>query len=206
MSTNIPLCLECSVQKMIDSLKTWGLGAMEAFAMGLKAKGAYLSRALSYDGAEFHLRPVNPSTSFLRMYDRAAELWQLIIAVCETYYNRNILRCSRRSDGKITTKNLRGHLYAAHQRFFRQMLLAAKVLAVAKEAIKGVHEDGYSVIIGLQNTGEANINQAHKEGHHGDFVSAPKQVLRNFINNNVPSTAHHVPGVVGLSSDLRRAP
>ena len=34
------------------------MGAMEMFSMGLKATGAYCSRALSYKGAEFELKSV----------------------------------------------------------------------------------------------------------------------------------------------------
>ena len=41
--------------QMVDQLKKSGLGALEIFAMGLKATGAYLSRTLSYRGAEFRL-------------------------------------------------------------------------------------------------------------------------------------------------------
>lgn len=32
-----------------------GLGSLELYAMGLKATGSYLSRTLSYSGAEFNI-------------------------------------------------------------------------------------------------------------------------------------------------------
>lgn len=41
-----------------------GLGALEMFAMGLKATGSYLSRTLSYDGAEFSIARVEVDTTF----------------------------------------------------------------------------------------------------------------------------------------------
>ena len=41
-----------------------GLGALELFAMGLKATGSYLSRTLSYDGAEFSIAKVDVDPTF----------------------------------------------------------------------------------------------------------------------------------------------
>ena len=41
-----------------------GLGALELFAMGLKATGSYLSRTLSYDGAEFSIAKVEVDPTF----------------------------------------------------------------------------------------------------------------------------------------------
>jgi hypothetical protein len=35
-----------------------GLGALELFSMGLKATGTYMSRMLSYQGAEFDIARV----------------------------------------------------------------------------------------------------------------------------------------------------
>jgi hypothetical protein len=54
------------------------MGAMEMLALGLKSVGAYLSRSLSYQGAEFELCYVNLKPELRVMYDRAAEFWQLV--------------------------------------------------------------------------------------------------------------------------------
>lgn len=40
------------------------MGALELFAMGLKATGSYLSRTLSYDGAEFSIAKVDVDPTF----------------------------------------------------------------------------------------------------------------------------------------------
>jgi hypothetical protein len=41
-----------------DARGAAGLSSLELFSMGLKATGCYLSRALSYRGADFALAPV----------------------------------------------------------------------------------------------------------------------------------------------------
>jgi hypothetical protein len=60
-------------------------------------------------------------------------------------------------------------------RFFRQILIAAKVPELARMAKKAVEEQGMAVVIGLQATGESNTKQAisDRDGADGEFVSAP---------------------------------
>ena len=104
--------------------------------------------------------------------------------------------------------------WAAHQRFFSHMMVAAKVrhtyscscatmkhgsfsypphIQVSHVAImarKAVEEQGMSVVIGLQSTGEAHIKQALKaDSPLAELVSAPMVVLRNAIQLLVPRSA-----------------
>ena len=51
----------------------------------------------------------------------------------------------------------------SHQRFFRQMLLSAKVPHLAELALEHVHTRNMAVVIGLQSTGESNIGQAMEQ-------------------------------------------
>jgi hypothetical protein len=55
-------------------------------------------------------------------------------------------------------KAIMSQFWGAHQRFFRQMLLSAKVPLLAKMANEAV-ENNMCVVIGLQSTGEAGINK-----------------------------------------------
>ena len=50
--------------------------------MGLKATGCYLSRTLSYQGAEFNIARCTLDPIFEEMYDRASKFWQLLHTVC----------------------------------------------------------------------------------------------------------------------------
>ena len=65
--------------------------------------------------------------------------------------------------------------------------------SLAKLALKAVHEDNMAVVIGLQSTGEANIEQALSDMADAgeeleDFVSAPQMILKNLINRQFPTT------------------
>ena len=51
------------------------------------------------------------------------------------------------------------YFWSAHQRFFRQLCVAAKVPAVVRIASAAVQE-GKCVVIGLQSTGEAALERA----------------------------------------------
>ena len=51
--------------------------------MGLKATGCYLSRTLSYAGAEFSIARTDLDPVFEEMYDRASKFWQLLHTVCK---------------------------------------------------------------------------------------------------------------------------
>lgn len=52
------------------------------------------------------------------------------------------------------------------------------------------------VVIGLQSTGEANTNQMRDE--HGDeledFISAPKQIMYQFLSKHFPTSSCDLQG------------
>jgi len=50
------------------------VGGMELLAMFLKSKGSYIARQLSYEGVKFSVERISLSTSFITMYDEAANL------------------------------------------------------------------------------------------------------------------------------------
>ena len=174
------------------------------FALGLKATGSYLCRSLSYSGAEFELENCALSDEMSAMYDRSCAFWQMLHNVFNTAASG---RCSEgRKVEKVRVSfyhSAMGNLFdgvfvfclqsssvkwaqfwGSHQRFFRQMLLSAKVPHLAKLALEHVHTRNMSVVIGLQSTGESNIGQAMEQmAANGedidDFVSAPAVILRN---------------------------
>lgn len=103
-------------------------------------------RQLSYKGAEFQLKMITLEAQLQVQYARAAALWQLLGMIV---HKAGVFGCKNRAV-------LRKLFWADHQRFFKAMLMAAKVPAVAREARRAL-EHGYSVIIGLQSTGAANL-------------------------------------------------
>ncbi|DBA83686.1 TPA: hypothetical protein ACH3X1_016793 [Trebouxia sp. C0004] len=162
------------MKDMIETLNRSGLGALELFAMGLKATGSYLSRTLSYDGAEFSIARVEIDPTFGVMYDRSTDFWQMLFHIC--------------SGLTIHSKHFWSQFFGAQMRFYRQMLMASKVRECAKLANDAV-ASGLCCVIGLQSTGEANTNQAREEEGDvlDDFVSAPKRILQLFLSKHFPT-------------------
>ena len=172
-----------SFQELLDTLEGGGLGSSELFAMGLKATGTYLCRTLSYNGAEFELASVPLNGALGKMYDRSCEFWIML---------NNVLSEVDSGLGLSSKSKSRRFKFAqfwgAHQRFFRQMLLAAKVPALAKAAADAVMNRGMAVVIGLQSTGEANTTAAREEAEEelDDFVSTPQIIITQLIKSQFP--------------------
>lgn len=110
----------------------------------------FVCRQLAYDGAEFDLAMVDLDHVFQVQYARSAAMWQLLALLVPK------AGCWALTHGRVFSL-----LWADHQRFFKSMLMAAKVPALADEALKAINSN-HCVVIGLQSTGEANM-QAEKE-------------------------------------------
>ncbi|GAQ77984.1 protein with Helicase_C domain [Klebsormidium nitens] len=162
----------------LDTIKRAGFGAMEMFSMGLKALGAYVNRTLSYDGAEFEVADVNIPPDLEVMYDRAAGFWQLLFRTMK----------SAKAAGANVPKHSWAKFWSEHMRFFRQMLIAAKIPELAAIAQKAVEEDNMAVVVGLQSTGEAAMTRQQEElgSEQDEFVSPPKKILMELIENTFP--------------------
>ena len=178
---------------MLNKLESAGLGALEMFACGLKATGSYLCRTLSYEQAEFELVDCPISEELKMMYNRSTELWALFKKVDEAISKlRGMGGEEWVSNNEKSAKVLNRLFWATHQRFYRQMLLCAKVPELAKLARKAVTQENLAVVIGLQSTGEASLtrmaDEANDEGDE-DFVSSPAEMLTNYLKNNFPTTS-----------------
>ena len=151
--------------------------ALELAAMSLKASGSYFARTLSYHGAEFQLSRVRVAHRFIAMYDRSTMFWTML------YRLMSILSAKG--------SNWRAQYWSAHQRFFRSMMVAAKVPYTA-QLTRDAIAHGFSVVIGLQSTGEAAIDRVAVKKSERDeedldnAISAPMQILYYFIESNFP--------------------
>lgn len=121
-----------------------------------KVRQVFLSlvcRQLAYDGAEFDLEMISLHHVFQVQYARSAAMWQLLALI--------VVKggCWEHQGTKMMSM-----FWGDHQRFFKAMLMAAKVPALAEEALKAI-QNGHSVVIGLQSTGEANMtSEREKQG------------------------------------------
>uniref|UniRef100_A0A7S1DLR9 SP-RING-type domain-containing protein n=2 Tax=Hemiselmis andersenii TaxID=464988 RepID=A0A7S1DLR9_HEMAN len=135
---------------------------MELVAMHMKATGQYLCRVLSFEGAAFEILKENIREDFVQMYDKAADFWMKLIL--------------EHSDAAIQAKQSgmklgvsKSVLWGAHQRFWMQMCIAAKVPHVI-EICKKAEEEGKCVVIGLQSTGESVSEFVDQQGINDDEV------------------------------------
>lgn len=84
-------------------------------------------------------------------------------------------------------KTMWAQFWSAHQRFFKYLCIAAKVMHAVKVASEAV-KCGKCVVIGLQSTGEARtLEQIENEGELSDFVSTAKGVLQALVEKHFPA-------------------
>ncbi|KAK7232597.1 hypothetical protein SO694_00035161 [Aureococcus anophagefferens] len=184
-------CPFASFRSFLTEVDKRGVGMMELVAMHLKQRGALVCRALSFKNCTFELMDGIMNVHVEKVYDRAAELWDVLKRVME-----EMLRAGELADPFAVSeedlaegkKARRGHgmlwryFWGAHQRFFKDLCVASKVPAVIDVA-KSALADGKCVVIGLQSTGEARTKDAIEE--YGDvmddFVSAPRATLDRFV-------------------------
>lgn len=159
------------------SVSKRGVFFLEMLAMELKRQGSYVSRGLSFTSAEFETvsHALTPEQS--SVYDEAALLWQRVFRALEEA--RKVTKASKR---------LMSMYWGAHQRFFKQLIIAFKVDFVVKEAQRCIDE-GMAVVIGLQGTGEAALNRYLERtgGGEGTWMSNALETLIGFLDNNFPT-------------------
>ena len=175
-----------------------GVGALEMLALEMKSKGVFLARTLSWDGAEFQTLEVNLTSDQISMYDAAVDWW-----------NHAKTQLEMAIDKVGAPKLLWRGYWAAHQRFFKELCICAKIDEVVRQA-KDYLDQNCSIVIGLQATGESGMDVAlgelaqdlaksgrmTKRGETGcidyeqmslsGLVSTSASVLKNFVRNHFP--------------------
>ncbi|XP_050873027.1 protein FORGETTER 1 isoform X1 [Lathyrus oleraceus] len=186
-------------REFLGALDRGGVGALELVAMDMKARGMYLCRTLSYEGAEFEVIEAPLEDKMMDMYKKAAEFWAELRV--------ELLSASAFLNDKPNTSQLWRLYWASHQRFFRHMCMSAKVPATVRLA-KQALVDEKCVVIGLQSTGEARTEEAvTKYGSElDDFVSGPRELLLKFVEENypLPEKPELLPGEDGVKELQRK--
>eukprot|EP00873_Tetraselmis_striata_P036348 jgi/Tetstr1/456612/TSEL_043315.t1 len=174
-----------NMEQFLKTIDDMGLGAMEMLAMSLKSMGIYVSRTLSYTGATFQLSELQLSQEQQLMYNHAAEFWQFLFRVFFPRGSEGKEYASK--EERLKHRALKANFWGAHMRFFRQMLIAAKVPELCRRVNQAM-QDNKCCVIGLQSTGEAGAKSiALSDGDEmDDFLSAPKMVIVNLVKNFLP--------------------
>ena len=111
--------------EFIRSIEKRGVGAMEMVAMDMKGRGMFLSRTLSYRGAEFEVVEEELDPTYRKLYNDCATLWADMKKAFEVSkdmildrYGKVMSRAERNAVGRVM-----GAFWGAHQRFFNQMCI-----------------------------------------------------------------------------------
>lgn len=209
------------------ALSKRGVGAQEMLALEMKRKGIFLARTLSWDGAEFHTMEVALNQQQIDMYDGAGELEMFrrcnkciyFLTVSLTLHCDHLVRwwlaVKTEMDAAVaqvgTPKLLWRAYWSAHQRFFKEMCICAKVDEVITQAEQYLENNDHAIVIGLQSTGEAGMevaleelaeSVAAKSGKNmrrsdsdkidyedmalGGLVSTCASIMTNFVRNHFP--------------------
>eukprot|EP00960_Hanusia_phi_P033852 750679-Hanusia_phi.AAC.2 len=173
-------CTFSNFEQFLSTVSRRGVFFLEMLAMELKRIGAYVSRGLSFQNAEFHTVELKLNHRQRHIYDEAASLWlDVRLALQEAIPATN-------SPARVLT-----NYWSAHQRFFRQLILAMKVDYISAEAKRSVDE-GYAVVIGLQQTGEAALSRRMSQKknvlHFNNLYSSVRDTLISFLETHFPVT------------------
>ena len=146
---------------------------MLQLAMEMKQSGMYVSRGLSFQGADFNSMAVALTARQQAAYDAAALWWkELLDAIGEA-----------ESLG-ANVANARKAYWGDHQRFFKSMCISVKVPDVAERALEALAQ-GHCVVIGLQGTGEAGIaKMLQRDGAGKVYPQCPstaREIARQFV-------------------------
>ena len=141
-------------QDFLDQITKHGFAAMELLAMDMKRRGVYVARQLSFDKATFATKHISMSDDDIVVYNQAVELWKFA-KECFTVIDDTL---SPKSNKKLAKKSgplarMWSMFWAAHQRFFKYLTIAAKIsecVSIVEEAKR----EGMCCVIGLQSTGK----------------------------------------------------
>ena len=118
---------------------------------------------------------VDLTASQRAMYDNATLFWKEALGCFE--YARQVLDFTRKDH---PDKWLMTNFWAAHQRFFRSLCMSIKIPTLVGIARKAL-DDGMCVVIGLQSTGEARLNDALASGDDLDDFRGLKAMVQDLV-------------------------
>jgi len=190
-------------QSFHQALTNRGVGSLEMLALEMKQKGTFVARTLAWDGAEFETIKVKLREQQIASYDAAVQWW---------YMTKRSIEAALAHMGVPAPKPLWRAYWSAHQRFFKELCICAKLPDVVDKAQQYL-EEGCAIVIGLQSTGEAGTQCALEEmeeqiltdaGQNASFrrsnsvkmdfedvtlpslVSTAQSIMGSFVRNHFP--------------------
>lgn len=117
------------------TLSNRGMGSLELLALELKQMGAFVARSLSWEGAEFHTREIALSPEQRDQYNDAVSWWN---------FAKKELDYALQTVGPGGSNGMLWRIFwSAHQRFFREVAICAKIdFVVATAKVSAVARAG----------------------------------------------------------------
>lgn len=191
----------------LKSVTSGGLGAMELVARGLKQRGAYIARNISFEGVEQQTVTHNLTEDQISVFNQVSEAWGIVLnnlneAMSITHIDKN-------AKGKGAALSA---FYGSMQQFYNAYLTGLMVPTL----IKNLEDDlaaGMAPVIQLTQTNKAKEDRARaeraareaelEEGEEPEPLdTTPKSVLLDYLNRSFP-TQLYVQEADGFTEDGR---
>nr|XP_015024579.2 uncharacterized protein LOC6635455 isoform X2 [Drosophila virilis] len=167
--------------EFVNAVEKRGSGAMEIVAVDMKLRGMYVSRQLSLHNVKYRIEQVPLSREFRKFYNYSAELWAKI--------NEQLIKAFRRIriEPRIQDR-INRQFWSAHQRYFKNLCMAAKLKHVVKMANDARLRER-AVVIGVQSTSECRALHylEYDRTELTGFVSTAKAIIQTFIEKYFPA-------------------
>eukprot|EP00929_Paragymnodinium_shiwhaense_P096667 TRINITY_DN5834_c0_g1_i1.p1 TRINITY_DN5834_c0_g1~~TRINITY_DN5834_c0_g1_i1.p1 ORF type:complete len:1601 (+),score=322.62 TRINITY_DN5834_c0_g1_i1:93-4895(+) len=164
-----------------------GVAAMELVAIQLRSLGALSCRSLAFSGTSFELVTAVLCNDRRTQYDKAVELWRDLQDMMELLIEHGAYK----REAKNAVNTVRGQFWSTQQRFFKGLLIAAKI-PKAVELAQAAAARGESVVFSLWTTNESVINKARANGgmevNTEGFLSGPELSFEQLLDNHFPTS------------------
>lgn len=183
-----------TAEAFFGQMEAGGINALELVARDLKALGLYLATNLSFDGVDYERLEYKLTSQERSVQDDLAEAWaEVNIALQSALTSTGIATLSKNA-GRSISALANAQFGMARSRFFQALLASIKTKVVI-ESIRDDMKKGYSSVVQMTNTYEANADRALSEVKTGDLSlveATPKDILIEYIQKQFPTQKYSV--------------
>lgn len=177
---------------------------LETLATQFKSTGCHVARHVGYQGTEFHQVVIPINEEFQIKYALFSRLWHDVAVDMRRCFELCDLTDGNREAiiGAPRHKQTLSYFWACHQHFSRQLMSCIKVHEMVNR-VKARIAEGKSVVIGIQDTGEASVHRSMKYEKfiiNGDgvqigkrMISVCRDIMRNFVQEHFPFKRTWIP-------------
>lgn len=178
-----------TVNAFVEKVSAGGIAAMELVAKDLKAMGLYVARSISYHGVEYRTLVHDLSDYQVRMYDKLAEAWQVVLRALD-----RALEVTKANKSGAAKSAAYSQFWGAHQHFFLHVLVALSGPSLIRDMERRLGE-GKSCVVQLVSTMEAATERAFaraiRDGEDvADLDVTPRDQLLQYVQASFPTTQY----------------